>query len=323
MLVIVTFFWGLSFALVKDWQDRAGDCPGGKPVAALSLIALRMLLGLVVLVAVRPRLLRAPPRAHLAGAAVGVMFFLGFALQTLGLTWTTPARSGFFTALCSLWVPLVVWVWFRQPVGAWPLAGLAAALAGIAVLTAADPEAGGLALNPGDWLTLAASAFFAVQVVLLDRLGRATDPARLTPTFFLVTGAGALAGLVPFGPNVSEWVAWLRATLAEPGMALKLSVMTVVSTVLAFHWMNVYQPRVSAARAALIYLLEPVFALLVSVAVGFDRWSGALVLGGLLVLAGNVLAEWPALRRGVDSGPALCHDRTAPSPPGGPPCPSS
>ena len=28
MLVLVTFLWGFSFSLVKDWQDRAAGCPG-------------------------------------------------------------------------------------------------------------------------------------------------------------------------------------------------------------------------------------------------------------------------------------------------------
>jgi drug/metabolite transporter (DMT)-like permease len=61
----------------------------------------------------------------------------------------------------------------------------------------------------------------------------------------------------------------------------------------AFHWMNVYQPRVSAGRAALIYLLEPVFAAAFSVAWGYDALTARLFLGGSLILGGNLLIEIP------------------------------
>jgi drug/metabolite transporter (DMT)-like permease len=64
--------------------------------------------------------------------------------------------------------------------------------------------------------------------------------------------------------------------------------------------MNTYQPQVPASRAALIYLLEPVFTSIVSVAVyyttgaeGYDKLTLPLLLGGALVLAGNVLVEAP------------------------------
>jgi drug/metabolite transporter (DMT)-like permease len=58
--------------------------------------------------------------------------------------------------------------------------------------------------------------------------------------------------------------------------------------------MNVYQPRISASRAALIYLLEPLFAALFSLAWGHDQLTRYLVYGGVLILAGNIVAELPS-----------------------------
>jgi drug/metabolite transporter (DMT)-like permease len=69
--------------------------------------------------------------------------------------------------------------------------------------------------------------------------------------------------------------------------------LTLLSTILATHLMNTYQPRVPASRAALIYLLEPVFAAALSVAVGHDAVTGRLLLGGALILGGNALVELP------------------------------
>ena len=70
--------------------------------------------------------------------------------------------------------------------------------------------------------------------------------------------------------------------------------------------MNSYQPLVPPSRAALIYLLEPVFASVVSVWWGYEELSTALVLGGVLILTGNLLVELPRLlisriQKGLDT----------------------
>jgi drug/metabolite transporter (DMT)-like permease len=63
------------------------------------------------------------------------------------------------------------------------------------------------------------------------------------------------------------------------------------------YWLTTYQPLVATSRAALIYLLEPVFAALASLAWGHDQLTMSLVAGGALILGGNLLAELPQLRR--------------------------
>ena len=54
---------------------------------------------------------------------------------------------------------------------------------------------------------------------------------------------------------------------------------------------------VPASRAALIYLLEPVFTAIVSVVAGYDPLSIPLLVGGALILLGNLLVELPRLLR--------------------------
>ena len=61
--------------------------------------------------------------------------------------------------------------------------------------------------------------------------------------------------------------------------------------------MTTYQPRVSATRAALIYLLEPVFGSLFSLAWGHDELTARLVIGGALILGGNLIVEVPGWLR--------------------------
>lgn len=293
MLVLVTVVWGMSFTWTRTWQLAARDAPVGELLSALTLIAVRLPLALLVLGLWQPRLILLPTRReHLGGLLLGSVFFAGFALQTWGLAWTTPAMSAFYTTLCSVWVPLLGLVLWRERVAPLNLLGLAVSLVGCAALVE------GWRLRPGDALTLVASLLFAVQVLVLDRLGRRLEAAHLSAGFMAATAglaaAGALLVAAP-GPGVSTWIGWTAAMLRRPEVIRSVLALALLSTVLGFHWMNTYQPRVTASRAALIYLLEPVFSSVFSVWWGFDPLSVPLFLGGALILCGNLLVELPRL----------------------------
>ncbi|MFO0929981.1 MAG: DMT family transporter [Gemmataceae bacterium] len=293
MLVLVTALWGMSFTWTRSWQLAAADGPVDELLSGLTLIAVRMPLALLLLGLWQPRVVLRPTRAeHAGGAAIGAVFFAGFALQTWGLAYTTPALSAFFTSLCSAWVPLIALAAFRERVAPLTLAGLAVGLVGCAVLVE------GWNAGPGELMTLAGSVLFAVELLILDRLGRRLEPSHLTAGFLGATGLLALASAVIVavrGPGLAAWGEWAGGMLARPDILRSVACLVVLPTVLGFHWMNSYQPLVSATRAGLIYLLEPVFSALFSVWWGYDPVSGPLLLGGGLILAGNLLVELPRL----------------------------
>jgi drug/metabolite transporter (DMT)-like permease len=301
MLFVVTLLWGFSFPLVKRWLVTASatHCPDVDILGTLTLIAVRTFFALLILLVFQPRLFSRPDRREFSiGIAIGLLNFLGFALQVGGMTLpeTTPALSAFFTSLGSAWVPLLGFLFFRTAVPRLILLGLALALAGLAVLSRLDATAGWM-LGKGEQLTLLSSVVFAVMIILLDKLGRGVRPGHLTVGFLTATGVPAfLFALVwaSFRSEVAGWSAWTASMLQTPSVLLDLSLLTVFCTVLAFHWMTVYQPRVAASRAALIYLLEPVFGTIFSIAVGLDSLSKILLVGGGLILCGNLLVELPA-----------------------------
>lgn len=323
MLVLTCVVWGLSFPLMKSWQNAAVDAPVGNVVASMSIIALRMVLALAILGVFKPDLFLKPTtREHAIGVLVGLTNFVGFALQVIGLSYTTPARSGFLTSLCSVWVPLLTWLCFRTRVGLTTIFGLILGIAGTAVLSFGG-EFGTLfeerATSVGVWitrlielaqdtkthargdnLTFLASIFFAVAVILLDRLGKKISSGHLTVGFVGGTGLAALAVVlvqVQSGSSLHDWLFWLTRMLRQPAILRDLALLTIFSTVLAFLWMTTYQPRVPASQAALIYLLEPVFASLFSLVWGHDQLTLYLLAGGGLILGGNLLVELPGWLR--------------------------
>jgi drug/metabolite transporter (DMT)-like permease len=296
MLVLITSMWGLSFTLMKNWQDAAEGCPGGVVVAGLTMVALRMFLALVVLGVFLPRLFRDPTRREFTiGLLLGGINSLGFVFQVTGLAWTSPALSAFVTSLASAWVPLLMLALFRLPVHRLTLAGLMIGIAGAGVLGIQTSLK--LTFGWGEMLTFISTWFFALMIVLLDRLGRGVESAHFTVAFLAGTGIPALLinGVILVDRNeTASWINWTTTMLSNPLIWRDLILLTLLCTVLPFHWFNVYQPRVAASRAAVIYLLEPVFASIISIAWGHDVISPRLILGGSLILAGNALVEVPA-----------------------------
>jgi drug/metabolite transporter (DMT)-like permease len=298
MLLVVTLLWGVSFPLSKHWLNIAHEtaCPGGELGAGLTLLALRMSLALGVIALFQSHLVTGPTwREHGIGLLLGVTNFAGLALQLWGLAETTPALSAFFTALASAWVPLLALACFRMPVARLTLLGLGLAIGGAAVLAGVERQAN-WALARGDQFTLLSSLVFAVLVVMLDRLGRTVRPGHLTVGLLSGTGLPALVLMTMWAagwPEGHAWFGWTAGMLQDWLVLRDVALLTFLCTVLSFRWMTTYQPRVPASRAALIYLLEPVFASTFSILWQFDVLTARLLAGGALILGGNLLVELP------------------------------
>ena len=310
MLVVACVCWAAFFSLCKNWQMAAHACPAGTLVASLTLLGVRTVIALAALAIVKPRLFLKPSRHELAvGFLLGALNCLGNILQVWGLASTSPALSGFFTSLASLWVPVLAFVCFRLPIARATWAGTVVGIVGLAILGIHRNASWGLGF--GDSLTMLASLAFAWFILALDRLGRTVHASHLTLIMIAVTGLPPLflaVGVASWQGTLIPWLIWLVKILQQPAVVRDVLLLTLLSTLLATYLMSTYQPRVPASRAALIYLLEPVFAAVLSVMVGHDGVTERLLLGGALILSGNVLVElplWVRNLRGKGSGKTL------------------
>jgi drug/metabolite transporter (DMT)-like permease len=302
MLVLACLCWGAFFSLCKNWQQAAQACPGGQLLASLTLLGVRTVIAMAAVVVIKPHLFLKPTRRELAvGILLGSLNCLGNICQVWGrLASTSPALSGFFTSLASLWVPILALVCFRLPVAGATWAGMVLGIIGLAVLGINREVSWGLAF--GDGLTVLSSLAYAWFILLLDRLGRTVNSSHLTLVLIAATGLPTLflaGGVAAYQGKLLPWLIWLVEMLGQPVVLRDVLLLTLLSTMLATYLMSTYQPRVPASRAALIYLLEPVFAAVLSVVVGHDSITGRLLLGGALILSGNALVELPLWVRSI------------------------
>jgi drug/metabolite transporter (DMT)-like permease len=271
LLVAATAIWGVSFVIVK--QALAGASP-------LAFLALRFAIAAVVLAPftdLRTRFSRAELRA---GGLLTLLLASGFAAQAVGLQYTTPARSAFIVALSSVLAPVVAFGILRQR-PRWAVA-VAVAIAGGGIYFLTGPDTGGL--NRGDLLTLITAVVFGGQIVAVAELSRRHDARRLVWLQLAGTAVAAAVAALALEP------VRVSASLAVVGALVFTG---VGATALALVWQMDAQRHMSAARAALIFCLEPVFAALASWVWLGERLSAGQWLGAGLILGGMVLAELP------------------------------
>ncbi len=272
-LLLLTLAWGTTFLLVKD--ALAGTSAG------VFLLA-RFAVACVALGAVALWRRDRPTGAALRhGLALGLAMFAGFALQTLGLRSTTPARSAFLTGLAVVIVPFLAHFLQRRSVRPAAWVGVALAVVGLFALT--RPLARGIAaeVRLGDLLTVGCAVAYAFQIIGTSEWS-ARHPLALL-TLLQVGTALALSTTLRAleRPRLAATPA-LVGTVLYTGLAM---------TAGAYFVMNWAQRHTTAVRAALIFSLEPVAAALFSHFVGGEPLSALDWLGGGLIVLGVVVGE--------------------------------
>ena len=268
-LVLVTAVWGITFVQVKD-------AVAVYPLSAF--LAVRYAIATGVLGFVGVARVRTLGRSGLsAGVVVGVLGSLGIGLQTAGLERTTVSSTGFITGLYVVLTPLFGLALFRTQVGMEAWAGVAFSVAGLALLSGVH-----VGSAAGNLLVLVSTAAQALQIVMVERYAGRFDAVALTLVAMATSCLGFLVIAVALGDLrlPRGWTVW--------GALLVTGVFASALAVLIQVWA---QRRISAARIALVFALETVFAGLFGYLLNDDR-LGWLGWGGCaLILAGIVLAE--------------------------------
>ena len=268
-VIAVTAVWGVTFVQVKDAVEL---------YPLFAFLAVRYAIATGALAIAGAGRLRSLGRSGLAaGAVLGALLGLGIGLQTAGLERTTVSSTGFITGLYVVFTPLLGLAFFRTRVGVEVWLGVVFSVIGLGMLSGVH-----VGSTTGDLLVLASAVAQALQILMVERYASRYDAITLT----LVEMAACFAGFLVIALARSElsvprgWTVW--GALVVTG---------VFASALAYLIQIWAQRRLSAARIALVFALETVFAGFFGFALAGDR-LGWLGWGGCAaILAGIVLAE--------------------------------
>jgi drug/metabolite transporter (DMT)-like permease len=191
---------------------------------------------------------------------------------------TLSSKSAFITGLFVVMIPPLSFLILRERVRISSIIGVVLAVSGLYLLT--RPQ--GSRFNVGDLFTFFCAVSFSLHVILVQIYTKRYDFYTLTFIQIVVTVFLSLPFLFAFET--------IKLTY-HPYLLLAIVVCAVLATALGLYIQNRMQKETTTVKAALIYVMEPVFAAVFSYLFLAEvlGWWG--VLGGALILSGVLCSE--------------------------------
>ncbi len=127
LLVFITMIWGSTFLVVKNTIRISGP---------FTYLAFAYGVGaLAVALIFRRRLVRITRAELRNGLIIGLFLFTGYALQTIGLQFTSVSKAGFITGLNVPLIPVFMFLFLRQKASHGAVAGIIISFAGLFLLS--------------------------------------------------------------------------------------------------------------------------------------------------------------------------------------------
>lgn len=272
MLFAAALIWGTSFFIMKNALDN---------VPVFALLAIRFTAGAVLLGIICAKKWKGFTLDYLwRGAIVGGFLFLAYTVQTFGLSFTTPSKNAFLTAVYCVLVPFFTWAVVKCRPDRFNILAAVLCVLGVGLVSLNEE----LTINIGDLLTLLCAVFYASHIVAVEKLSPGKDIYLITVFQF------AFAALYSWVFSLTTEVFPTQA-LTDPDVFLPLVYLCVMATTVALLFQNVGQIWSDPASAAVILSLESVFGVLFSVICYGDQVSAKMLCGFALIFVAVVCSE--------------------------------
>ena len=248
----------------------------------------------------------------------GTCLFMGVTLQQLGMMFTTAGNAGFITGLYVVLTP-ILGIFLGRKTGRATWVGAILTLTGLYFLSSTDRLNG---INPGDIVIAGSSVFWALHVLIIDRLVQKTDPIVLSSGQFAFAGLYALAAAFLAEPFLSRWLLTLNPKLLSTGLCtwksfpaligglvsggVPISLVSgalipilyggLVSVGIGYTLQVVAQRDAPPAHATIILCLEGSFAALGGVLLLHEPLGKRTIIGFALMLTGMLASQWEVIQ---------------------------
>ena len=269
-LFLITMIWGGGFV--------ASD------VALLSftpfqIMTIRFLIGTILMGLFHVKDLKSMKKEEvLSGMFMGIALFLAYALQTIGLQYTTPSKNAFLTALNVGIVPILAFLFLRKKMNKTGIVGAILSVVGVGFLSLnAD-----FSLGFGDVLTLLCAIAFAVQILLTSIF---VKKCRTSVLNFIQMGT---AFFLSFASMCGNGEFYIRGTTKGWIAVLYLG---IVSTTICYFVQTACQQYVEETKVAIILSMESVFGTLLSVMILQEEITSRMMIGCFIILSAVIISN--------------------------------
>ncbi len=269
-LVITAIIWGSGFVASAVSLEY---------YTPYQILAGRFLIGVILLSLIFYKKLKNIKKSTLLkGTVLGIFLYAAFALQTIGLQYTTPSKNAFLTAVNVVIVPFIGYFFYKRKMDIYELSGALLALIGVAVLSLKLSSS----LNIGDMLTLGCAVGFAFHIFYTAKFVKEEDPIQLTIIQMLV--AAILAWTMVFIKGETSFS-------FETEGVLNLLYLGVFSTTIAYLLQTVAQKYITETKAAIILSTESFWGMAFSVMILSEVLTVKMGIGAVIILIAIIVSE--------------------------------
>jgi len=266
LLIVTTLLWGTSFIITKNLTQE---------VPVFLYLGIRFSIAIIGFIPYLIRIKRVNKKILLFGTLTGLLYYFAIVFQTLGIQTTTAGKAAFITGLNTIMVPFITWLGFRKALKkrVW----LAVIISTIGMLFLLLEGESGIII--GDFLVLVCAVLYAFFIVLNDKYVRTVDVYLYSMVQLIVISALSFGGSLLLNESydlinisMSFWLIFIYMGLAV--------------TTGTFIFQNWSQQHQGPSQTAIIFALEPVFAVIfASFVLGNETMTIFGWIGSLLVFS--------------------------------------
>ena len=270
MLLITAIVWGSGFVVTAIALEY---------LTAYQVMAGRFILAAMILSLLFGKKFKTFTKSVVwKGAILGTILYIGFALQTVGLEYTTPSKNAFLTAVNVVIVPLIAYLVYKRKVDRYETIGSIITLIGIGFLSLQ----GSMTISIGDALSLACAVAFAFDIFYTNHFVKKEDALSLTIVQFITASFIAVIAVLIQGDI---------PTTFEKEALYSIIYLAVFSTTIAYVCQNIAFQYTTATKGAIILSLESFFGMLLSVLFLHEVLTGRMIIGAALIMVAILITE--------------------------------
>ena len=272
-LFLIAIIWGVAFSAVDIALEN-----GWK---TFTILACRGLIsGLLLFPFVLKAKIWKDKKTFIHAVVAGILFFLGYAFQTLGQEKSSVVNSAFFTCLYVIFAPFIALIFGRREITIRTVFAAIIAMVGIFFLSVLST--GGFSFNIGDIFLVLCAIFFALQIVWVGHfLKENKNPIAFTSVMLLTMGIASSICIPIFNEALPT------SFKGFEGVLFAAIFSSGVCSVLQFYT----QKHTSISKASLIMGLETPFACIFAVMVGIDKMNLFSAIGLVLMMISVCVLE--------------------------------
>jgi drug/metabolite transporter (DMT)-like permease len=274
-LIFITILWGISFPIMAQTLDY---------LPPYLFVAIRYLMSAFLMTIFFWKKIIKTDFHHVRSAIlIGLPFALAVIGQLVGLNFTSTTNAAFLTGLTVIVVPIIIWLIDHEVPTRSTTLGIVISLIGVAIMTLN----GHMKINLGDIIVFIGTIGFSIQIYVLGKLGDKLDSVILTTLQFYIVGLSALPLSLMF--ESYKYVMNFK-------LIFNLLFIILICTIFALTIQNRVQSFIPSSHVGIIFLLEPVVAMITAFLMG-DIITLSQLLGSIIIIISMFIIILPSFEK--------------------------